>query len=284
MPHTVIEAENLKKHFTVDCPLYEQVLAPFAARKVIHALRGIDLCIKPGEILGIVGPNGAGKTTLLRIFAGLLEADSGHLRLCGKDFNGGCRLRAHIGYVSSDDRSFFWRLTGIQNLEFFAGLYGIRRQVARKRIAKLLPLFSLEKKATELFRDYSTGTRKKFALVRALIHKPRILLLDEVTNSLDAPSAQKVKSLVREYVSTEICSAAVWSTHRFEEIGEVCDRVLAINKGSVKFSCPVGDLKDKYDVKACHTTDIPLSEEYEKSHVSRIFCGEKAKSTEPRNL
>ena len=259
MPHTVVEAENLKKYFTVDCPLYEQVLAPFAAKKIIHALKGISFCIKPGEILGIVGPNGAGKTTLLRILAGLLEADSGHLRLCGKEFNGGCRLRAHIGYVSSDDRSFFWRLTGIQNLEFFAGLYGIRRQVTRKRIAKLLPLFSLEKKATELFRDYSTGTRKKFSLVRALIHKPRILLLDEVTNSLDAPSAQRVKFLVREYVSTELCSAAVWSTHRFEEIGEVCDRVLAISKGGMKLSCSVGELKDKHDAKACHTRDISLS-------------------------
>lgn len=261
MQHTVVEAENLKKYFYVNCSLYEQVVAPFAARKMTHALKGINLCIKPGEILGIVGPNGAGKTTLLRILAGLLEADSGQLRLCGKEFNNGFRLRAHIGYVSSDDRSFFWRLTGTQNLEFFASLYGIRRQVARKRIAKLLPLFSLEKKATELFRDYSTGTRKKFALVRALIHKPRILLLDEVTNSLDAPSAQRVKSLVRDYVSTELCSAAVWSTHRFEEIGEVCDRVLAISKGSVKFSCSVDDLKDKNNTKACHTQDISLSGE-----------------------
>ena len=81
MPYTVVEAENLKKCFTVDCPLYEHVLSPFAARKMIHALKGINLCIKSGEILGIVGPNGAGKTTLLRILAGLLEADSGHLRL-----------------------------------------------------------------------------------------------------------------------------------------------------------------------------------------------------------
>jgi ABC-2 type transport system ATP-binding protein len=257
----VIEAQNIEKFFIVDRSLYEQIYAPLAARKMIHALKGISLCIKPGEILGIVGPNGAGKTTLLRILAGLLEADSGQLRLFGKELNNGCRLRAHIGYVSSDDRSFFWRLTGTQNLEFFACLYGIRRQVARKRIERLLPLFSLEKKATELFRDYSTGTRKKFALVRALIHKPRILLLDEVTNSLDAPSTQTVKSLVREYVSAELGSAAVWSTHRFEEIGEVCDRVLAISKGSVKFSCSAGDLKSKLDVKACNNRDISLSEE-----------------------
>lgn len=261
MSYTVVEAENLKKHFTVERPLYKQVFAPFAAKKMIHALKGINLCIKTGEILGIVGSNGAGKTTLLKILAGLLEADSGYLRLFGKELNGECCLRAHIGYVSSDDRSFFWRLTGIQNLEFFAGLYGIRRQVARKRIAELLPLFSLEKKATELFRDYSTGTRKKFSLIRAMIHEPRILLLDEATNSLDAPSAQRVKSLVREYVSTKSGCAAVWSTHRLGEISEICDLALVISKGVVKFFGSVSELKGGNDAEGCYMRYRSLNEE-----------------------
>jgi ABC-2 type transport system ATP-binding protein len=265
MALAIVEAQNIDKFFLVDRPLYEQIYAPFATRKMIYALNGISLCIKPGEILGIVGPNGAGKTTLLRILAGLLEADSGHLRLLGKELNDGSCLRAHIGYVSSDDRSFFWRLTGIQNLEFFAGLYGIRRQVARKRITRLLPLFSLEKKATELFRDYSTGTRKKFSLVRALVHEPRILLLDEATNSLDAPSAQTVKSLVREYVSTKHDCAAVWSTHRLGEISEICDRVLVISKGFVKFFGSVSDLKGGNNVKGCYIRDRSLSEEATRS-------------------
>lgn len=265
MSLAIVEAGNIEKFFVVDRPLYEQVYAPFATKKIVYALKGIDLCIKPGEILGIVGPNGAGKTTLLRILAGLLEADSGCLRLCGKELASGCRMRAHIGYVSSDDRSFFWRLTGRQNLEFFAGLYGIRRQVSRKRIAGLLPLFSLEKKAGELFRDYSTGTRKKFALVRALVHEPRILLLDEVTNSLDAPSAQRVKLLVRDYVSVERDCAAVWSTHRLEEISEICDRVLAISKGIVKFFGSVSDLKGGHDARGCHTKDKSSSGETTRS-------------------
>jgi len=242
MTSIVVEARDLKKHFAVDRPLYEQFFAPFAAKKMICALKGVSFSIRSGEILGVVGPNGAGKTTLLRILANLLEADDGYVRLCGQELNNDCYLRAQIGYVSSDERSFFWRLTGKQNLEFFACLYGIRKPAARKRISKLLGKFALEEKAAELFRDYSTGTRKKFALVRALIHQPRILLLDEVTNSLDAPSAQSVKALVREYASAQHGCAAVWSTHRFEEIGEVCDKLLVISEGRMK---SLGDASDQ---------------------------------------
>ncbi len=242
MISTIVEAQDLEKYFVVDRPLYEQFFAPFAAKKMICALKGVSFSIRSGEILGVVGPNGAGKTTLLRILANLLEADDGYVRLCGQKLNNECHLRANIGYVSSDERSFFWRLSGKQNLEFFARLYGIRKPAARKRIAKLLGQFALEEKAAELFRDYSTGTRKKFALIRALIHQPRILLLDEVTNSLDSPSAQSVKALVREYASAQHGCAAVWSTHRFEEIGEVCDKVLVISEGRMKF---LGDANDQ---------------------------------------
>jgi len=259
MTSVIIDARDLRKYFVRDRPLYEQLLAPFAAKKIIYALEGISFSIRSGEIIGVVGPNGAGKTTLLRILANLLEADNGRVKLCGRELNSECRLRADIGYVSSDERSFFWRLTGKQNLEFFACLYGIRKKTARKKIAKLLRLFALEEKADQLFRDYSTGTRKKFALVRALVHEPRVLLLDELTNSLDSPSALRVKSLVREYVSAEDECAAVWSTHRFEEIGEICDKILVINKGQAKFFGPVSDLKTRCDYEATYSRDKNLN-------------------------
>ena len=106
---------------------------------------------------------------------------------------------------------------------------------ADKRIKKLINMFNVEKIASQLFRDYSTGTRKKFALARALIHQPNVLLLDEVTNSLDSNSAQSAKSLVREYVSAKHDRVGVWSTHRFEEIDEICDKVLVIHEGCVRF-------------------------------------------------
>lgn len=271
MMPSIVEAADLKKYFAVDRSLYEQVLAPFAPKKVVRALEGVTFDIGSGEILGIVGPNGAGKTTLLRILANLLEADRGRVKLCGQELNNKCHVRAHIGYVSCDERSFFWRLSGKQNLEFFAGLYGLGQQLARKRIAQLLDKFGLEEKAAELFRDYSTGTRKKFALARALIHQPRVLLLDEVTNSLDVPSAQSVKALVREYASVQPGRAAVWSTHRFEEIGEICDKVLVISEGRMKFFGTINDLKGRGDDKNCHLGDENMHEEVTR-YMNTIFA------------
>jgi ABC-2 type transport system ATP-binding protein len=232
----IVEVHNLSKCFARDRPWRRLLLAPLRCRERTQALCDVSLAVAPGEILGIVGPNGAGKTTLLRIMADLLEADTGSVRLGGRELSALSHpARECIGYVSNDERSFFWRLTGMQNLEFFACLYGLPRAVARRRIGDLLEQLGLEKQSRQLFRDYSSGTRKKFALVRALLHEPRLLLLDEVTNSLDPPSAQSIKRLVKEYVSSGPARAGVWSTHRLEEIGELCDQVLVLDQGYARF-------------------------------------------------
>jgi len=238
----VVEVRNLTKYFLPVRPLPQVLRAPFARPAKFFALRGVSFAVPAGEILGIVGPNGAGKTTLLRLLADLLEADAGSVRLGGYELATlGPRARRDIGYVSNDERSFFWRLTGVQNLEFFGRLYGLPRVRVRQRMEELLAWSALEDKARHLFRDYSSGTRKKFALVRALLHEPKLVLLDEATNSLDPPSARSVKALVRDYVSAGSERAAVWSTHRLEEIGEICDRVLVINYGRAEF---LGSAKD----------------------------------------
>jgi ABC-2 type transport system ATP-binding protein len=232
----VLEVQDVTKRFAVERPLSKQLLAPFGAKREIIALKEVSFSMKPGELLGVVGPNGAGKTTLLRILADLLEPDSGSVLLCGHRLGRGhYQLRSRIGYVSSDERSFFWRLTGKQNLEFFSRLYGLSRSEAKGRIAGLLKQFALEEKASELFRDYSSGTRKKFALMRGLMHQPPLLLLDEVTNSLDPSSAQAVKGFVRQYICDGDIRAGVWSTHRLEETAEVCDKVLMIDEGKMWF-------------------------------------------------
>lgn len=232
----VLEVTQVTKGFVVEKPLHKQLLGLFTGRQTILALKQISFNMKAGEILGVVGPNGAGKTTLLRILADLLEPDSGSVVLCGERLGKrGHQLRSKIGYVSSDERSFFWRLSGKQNLEFFSRLYGLRRSEARRRIAPLLDTFGLGDKSGQMFRDYSSGTRKKFALIRALVHRPNLLLLDEVTNSLDPPSAQAVKCFVQEYISDRDSRAGVWSTHRLEEIAEVCDKVLMIDRGMIWF-------------------------------------------------
>jgi len=236
MTAAVVETRGLHKYFAVTRPLRERLFSPFDPRRRICALENVNLRLPPGEILGIVGPNGAGKTTLLRILADVLEPDAGTAEICGQPLRRGQdHLRRQVGCVFSDERSFFWRLSGRQNLEFFAGLYGVGRREARTRMRRLLDLFGMWEKSGQLFRDYSSGTRKKFGVLRALLHQPRVVLLDEVTNSLDPPSTQMVKTLVRDYVNAEEGRVALWSTHRLEEIGEVCDRIIALEHGRIDF-------------------------------------------------
>lgn len=161
---SVVEVRDLKKYFEVARPLFEQLFAPFAAKQKVCALKGVSFSIEAGEILGVVGPNGAGKTTLLRILADLLEADAGLIAFFGRrlskiDFH----LRIKIGFVPSDERSFFWRLTGKENLDFFGRLYGLSNKEIQRRSSEILREIGFERRAGELFRDYSGGMRKKIA-------------------------------------------------------------------------------------------------------------------------
>jgi len=236
MDRPIVRVRDLEKSFFIARPLWRQIVCPFGTAGKIIALSQVSFSVDAGEILGVVGPNGAGKTTVLRILADLLEPDAGQVELCGRRFARRCsKLRRDIGYVSNDERSFFWRLTGRQNLEFFARLCGLSREELQRRTGSLLDMFGLHAKAEELFGDYSTGTRKKFAVVRAMVHQPRVMLLDEVTNSLDPASSRTIKAMVREYVSKEHTRAGVWCTHRLEEISEICDKVLVIEGGRVRF-------------------------------------------------
>lgn len=230
----ILEMQNINKAFYLSLPLYQRLFRPFDKGKKIQALKCVNISIQDGEILGVVGPNGAGKTTLLRILADLLEPDGGTVSICGQVLSKkGYQIRSRIGYVSSDERSFFWRLTGRENLKFFARLYGLSGRQVKKRTAVFLDQFEFGSKADQLFRDYSAGTRKKISVIRALLHKPALLLLDEATNSLDPGSAKMVRSMVRRYVSDKGCRAAVWSTHRLEEISQICDRVVMIDSGRI---------------------------------------------------
>ncbi len=262
---TVLETFNLTKTYRKELPLYKQFFSPFVKKQKILALDSVSISIESGKILGIVGPNGAGKTTLLRILANLLDADMGTVKMFDQILNGDSSLRTNIGYVSNDERSFFWRLTGKQNLEFFSKLYGMSKSAANARIEVLLDWFDLSKKAGERFGDYSNGTKKKFSLVRAMIHQPKILLLDEVTNSLDPISAENVKLLVREYITHHQGCCALWSTHRFEEVCEICDKILVLHNGQNKFFGKPLDLLNKFESEVIHT-DIKNKND------SIIFC------------
>jgi len=199
------------------------------------ALRGVSFELRAGEITALLGPNGAGKTTLATIIADLTRADSGNVTVVGLPVPERSReAQQHIGYLTTNDRSFFWRLSGRKNLEFFAALHGFRRAEAHRRTTEMLERFKLTSQADRPFHSYSTGMKKRLGLARAFLHDPKVLLLDEPTNGLDAQSTEELLELVR-YQIQRTGKTVLWATHRAEEVEKLCDRVIVLIGGEKRF-------------------------------------------------
>jgi len=152
------------------------------------AVDRVSLQIAEGELFGLVGPNGAGKTTLIKLLATLIVPTSGAAFVHGHPLGHTRAIKASLGLVTSDERSFYWRLTGRQNLAFFAALHGLPAREIPARVTATLALMDLDGQADTRFQTYSTGMRQRLSIARALLHQPRLLFLDEPTKGLD-PSA-----------------------------------------------------------------------------------------------
>lgn len=202
-----------------------------AGRRRVRALDGISLRLERGSSLAVLGPNGAGKTTLLKVIATLILPDRGSVTLdgllLGRDDE---RIKASVGLVTSAERSFYWRLTGRQNLAFFAALYGIERRKARERIDQLCRNFGVDYQDRR-FDSYSTGMQQKFALMRALIHDPPLLLLDEPARSLDYSTAAELRSLVRNELVAKAGKTVIYTTHHMDEAADIAGRFLVMRSG-----------------------------------------------------
>jgi ABC-2 type transport system ATP-binding protein len=205
------------------------------------ALSGVSLRVGQGEIGALLGPNGAGKTTLLRILSGLLRPDAGMVSILGVDTRRNSRsLRQRIGLVPSGDRSFYLRLSGVENLVFFARLHGLSRRDAVDRSHEVLEDVGLRGAERKRVGIYSHGMQKRLSVARALLMKPDVLLIDEATHDLDPEGAIAVRSLVAELVRRG--SAVVWATQRLDEIRGFADRVTLLSGGAVRFVGTVPEL------------------------------------------
>jgi len=143
------------------------------------------------------------------------------------------KVRASIGVVSSGERSLYWKLTARENLEYFARLYKVPDQVAKRRIRELLNLMGLEDRADELVEKYSSGMRQKLAIARAMLHDPEVLLLDEPTLGLDPSFSKSIRSFIREELNKKQGKTILLTTHYMEEADKMCDRVAFITKGRI---------------------------------------------------
>ncbi len=233
MPAIVVR--QLTKHFAVTRPWKDALLHPFR-REWTTALGGIDLEVQPGEIFGLLGPNGAGKTTLLKVLCTHLVPTAGQAFVNGHDVVEAPReARRALGYCLEAERSFYYRLTGMQNLCFFAALNNLAPGEAGARIDEALSLLGLKDLADKLFMTYSRGTRQKLALARALLTNASVLLLDEPTSSLDPLAAMEFRHLIRRFLVDRLGKTILLVTHSLEEVDDCCDRVAVMDRGMIVF-------------------------------------------------
>jgi ABC-2 type transport system ATP-binding protein len=182
-----------------------------------------------GEIFGFLGPNGAGKTTTIKMIAGLLQPTSGTVEVGGYDVQKQpIQAKAASGYVP-DEPNLYAKLTGRELLRFVGDLYGLDRPQVERRIVELLRLFDLEQAGDDTIDSYSHGMQQKTALAAALVHDPKVLVLDEPTVGLDPKSARLIKDILRQMA--ERGAAVFLSTHILEIAERMCDRIGIINQG-----------------------------------------------------
>jgi ABC-2 type transport system ATP-binding protein len=242
-----IETHNLTKRFPVTKGYRELLLHPFRKNEVT-ALSNVSIQVKKGELFGLLGPNGAGKTTLIKILCTLVLPSSGRAFVNGLDVTkDGRKIKGTIGYVVSDERSFYWRLTGRQNLRFFAKLNNISNGESELRIKRLLEFIELNRDADRMFKDYSTGMRQKLAIARGLLTDPKVIFMDEPTRSLDPLTAQNLRRLIKEKLVGEEEKTVVFATHNLQETEELCDRIAIIHEGEVKIAGEVEEIKRAFN-------------------------------------
>jgi ABC-2 type transport system ATP-binding protein len=225
-----------------------------ASREPVTALRAVSLDVQPGEVVGLVGPNGAGKTTLIKIVASLLAPTSGSVSIAGFDVlrqrQAACRM---LGLVLEGDRGLYDRLTGLQNLEFFGAMAGLRPAASRRRASELLETMELSGRDKLAF-GYSAGMRMRLSIARALMADPALIVLDEPTRSLDPLASRFACRMLRRLAGEG--RAVLLSNHRLDEVVTVCDRLIAIVDGEVRFQGTPGQLDASSGGRAGALTDL----------------------------
>jgi ABC-2 type transport system ATP-binding protein len=195
------------------------------------AVDGLDLRVRSGEFYALLGPNGAGKTTTLRMIAGLLRPDAGTIRLAGIDALADPVAAKQVMAWISDEPMIYDKLTPLEYLEFVAGLWGVAPALAGPRAQELLDWLDLKPQANERCEGFSKGMRQKVALAGALIHDPRLIILDEPLTGLDAGSARQVKSVLRDRVRAG--GTIIMTTHILEVAERMADRIGVIAHGKL---------------------------------------------------
>jgi ABC-2 type transport system ATP-binding protein len=222
----VIEAEDLRR-------TYRTTTGTFRRRtKDVEAVRGVSFEVGEGELFGLLGPNGAGKTTTIKMLITLLIPTAGTARVLGFDVVKSPReVRRRIGYVFGGERGVYERLSGYDNLRYFAELYAVPARIQKRRIEELLELVGLKGREHERAEGYSRGMKQRLHVARGLLHDPPVLFLDEPTIGLDPVGARDLRSTIAEL--TAAGKTVLMTTHYMFEADSLCDRIAVISRGEI---------------------------------------------------
>ncbi|HEX6249871.1 MAG TPA: ABC transporter ATP-binding protein [Gemmatimonadaceae bacterium] len=249
----VIHVHRLTKRYAVRRSISEIVRAP-REHATAYVLRGVTFHVNEGEFFGLLGPNGAGKTTLLRILATLILPDEGSATVGERDVvRDASAVRREVALVLSDERGLYWRLSAYENLRLFATLHDLHGREMQARIGELLSLVGLADAGSKLVGAFSSGMRQRLLIARGLLRRPRVLLLDEPTRSLDPVAARDFRHFLVEDVATRAGCTIVLATHSAEEAFGLCTRIGILDRGRLLDHGTMGELarhldRDRYRV------------------------------------
>ncbi len=232
----VVEAQDLHRTYKTHTGTIRRRV------KEIEAVRGVSFAIEKGELFGLLGPNGAGKTTTIKMLITLLIPTSGTGRVLGYDVVKDAReVRKRIGYVFGGERGVYERLSGYDNLRYFAELYGVPGKLQKQRIEELLELVGLKGREHERAEGYSRGMKQRLHVARGLLHDPEVLFLDEPTLGLDPVGARELRATIASL--TDAGKTILLTTHYMFEADALCDRIAVIARGKILAEGTPRDLK-----------------------------------------
>jgi len=220
------------------------------------AVNDFSFDVKPGEIRGLLGPNGSGKSTTMKMILGLLKPDAGSIKVCGVDVRSKpVEARGYIGYVPETPFLYEY-LSASEYLDLVGVAYGLDRNERKERVDELLQALQMDKHVNEIMSGYSQGMRQKIALISALIHKPKALILDEPLNGLDPRSAKIVKEILHHLAGEGV--SVLFSTHVLEIADAICSKITIINNGSTVAEGTSHEIKAMAGLKDSTLEDVFL--------------------------
>lgn len=232
---SIISIRDVTMRFPIAKRYRELLIHPLRPRRTCTALSEVTLEIEEGDRIAVLGPNGAGKTTLLKLIGGLLLPTKGEILVNGFDtLHHNSAARKSVGFVLNEERSFFWRLDGVQNLKFFGALDNLWGADLQRRIEKLMVLVGLENAGDKPISAYSSGMKQRLALARGLISQPEVLILDEPTRALDPVACDEFLDLIMSRIHQDSRKTLLIATHRLEEAIKLCNKIVVIDQGRLK--------------------------------------------------